>query len=178
MSCETLKTCGPWLQSNGCRRRAMSLVEVMVSITLVAILLVTITMLAVRLRQWDRRVREHVLNGDQLANLAETMRADIRSAASVALQTKKIIVISGGVKPDIRYELQSDDCRRIVKMPGETSGNVETFAIGPGDSWKLEPGPPGRQPAYAITIIPIDSEKVLNRSIPLLVYAALGTDLP
>ena len=62
--------------------------------------------LAVHLRQWDRHVRDHSQHGNQLTNLAETIRADIRRATSVTLPEKKIVAIAGPDSREIRYELQ------------------------------------------------------------------------
>ena len=62
---------------------------------LVSILLSVVGTLAVHLRQWDRQVRDHSQHGNQLADLAETIRADVRRATSVTLPEKKIVAIAG-----------------------------------------------------------------------------------
>jgi type II secretory pathway pseudopilin PulG len=159
-------------------RRATTLIEMMVVVTLVSILLSVIGTLAIRLRQLDRQVRDRIQHGNQLALLAATIRGDVRQATSVTLPAKNIVAISGSDNRDIRYELQSAVCRRIVKSPGETSPKLDTFTIGPAESWKLETAAPGRRPAYTITLEPSDSGKVTFRSAPFFVYAALGIDLP
>jgi hypothetical protein len=133
---------------------------------------------AIHLRQWDRKVRDHSEHGNRLASLAETIRADVRRATSVTLPEKKIVAIAGPGGREIRYELESGGCRRVVKTPGESSPKTETFSIGPADVWKLETIAAGRRPGYAISLERSESDKVNSQSAPFYVYAALGSDLP
>jgi type II secretory pathway pseudopilin PulG len=159
-------------------RRATTLVELLVVVTLVTMLLAIVGSLAVHLRQWDRQVRDHSQHGNQLANLAETLRADVRRATSVALPAKNTVAIVGPQNREIRYEVQSEACRRTVNIPGNTSPKIETFAIGPADSWKLETATPGRRPAYILSLERSDFSKATFRSAPFFVYASLGSDTP
>jgi type II secretory pathway pseudopilin PulG len=169
-----------WLGIRKNRRgcRATTLVELLVVITLVSVLLLVVGTLAVHLRKWDRQVRDHSQRGYQLAILAETIRADVRRARSAALPAKNILAIAGRANRETRYELQLEVCRRVVNIPGETSSKIETFTIGPADSWKLETGAPGRRPAYALWLERSASEKASSRSTPFYVYAVLGSDVP
>jgi type II secretory pathway pseudopilin PulG len=159
-------------------RRAMSLVEVLVVATLVSILFTVIVTLAVHLRQWDRQVRGHSLHTNQLANLAETVRADVRRATSVSQPDKNTVAIVGADNRDIRYEIQPGGCRRVAKAPDDKSPRIETFAIGPADSWKLETAAPGRRPAYSITLERSETDKATSHTAPFFVYAALGSETP
>src|SRR5215213_9564264 len=140
----------PGIRKNVRGRCATTLVELVVVMTLVSIVLLIVGSLAVHLRQWDHRVRDHSQHTSQLAILAETIRADIRRAASVTLPAEKVVAIAGSDKSETRYELQLGICRRVVKTPSGTLPTIETFAIGPADSWKLENAAPGRRPAYTI----------------------------
>jgi type II secretory pathway pseudopilin PulG len=169
---------GPGIRKNDHGRRATTLVELLVVVTLVTILLSIVGSLAVHLRQWDRQVRAHSQHGNQLANLAETLRADFRQATSVTLPAKNTVAIAGPESREIRYELQSEGCRRTVKIPGETSPKIETFAIGSTDSWKLETAAPGRHPACTLSLELSDFGKATSESAPFFVYAALGSDTP
>jgi type II secretory pathway pseudopilin PulG len=169
---------GTGIRKNGHGRRATTLVELLVVVTLVTILLSIVGSLAVHLRQWDRQVRDHSQHGNQLANLAETLRGDVRRATSVTLPEKNTVAIAGPASSEILYELQPEACRRTVKIPGETSPKIETFAIGPADSWKLETAAPGRHPAYTLSLERSDFGKADFQSVPFFVYAALGSDTP
>jgi type II secretory pathway pseudopilin PulG len=168
----------PGIRKNAHGRRATTLVEMLVVVTLLTILLGIVGSLAVHLRQWDRQVRDHSLHGNQLANLAETLRADVRRATGVTLPEKNIVAIVGPEGREIRYELQPDACRRTVKIPGEPTAKTETFAIGPADSWKLEMAAPSRYPAYTLSLERSDFGKATSQSAPFVVYAALGSDTP
>jgi type II secretory pathway pseudopilin PulG len=168
----------PGSRENSRGRRATTLVELLAVTMLVAILLSIVVTLAVRLRQWDRQVRDHSQHANQMADLAEAIRTDMRRATTVALPEKNIIAIAGPDSRETRYELQRGGCRRVLKTPGETSARTESFAIGPADSWKLESAAPGRRPAYTITLERSEIDNATSRSAPFFVYASLGGDLP
>jgi type II secretory pathway pseudopilin PulG len=160
---------------NDRRRRATTLVEVMAVAALMSILFGVVASLAVSLRHWDRQVREHSVRANQLSSLAETIRTDIRRATRVSQIDKKVVAVTGPDKREIRYELQPDGCRRVVKTPGDSSQKVDTFAIGPAEAWKLETATTGRRPAYTITLERSDTNKSSN-SAPFYVYAAIGSE--
>jgi prepilin-type N-terminal cleavage/methylation domain-containing protein len=166
------------IHRNSHNRRAMTLVELLVVVGLVSIVFSIVVLLAVRLRQWDHHVRDHSLHANQMATLADTIRADLRHATSVTLPEKKTVAIASSDRREIRYELQAGGCRRVVKTPGEASPKIETYAIGPAESWKLDTASPGRRPAYTITLGRGDPDKLTTQSAPFFVYAALGSDLP
>jgi type II secretory pathway pseudopilin PulG len=161
----------------GRRRAATTLVELLIVITLVSLLLSIVGTLAVRLRQWDRQMRDRSQHGDQFVKLGESIRADIRRARNVTQPDQKTIAIAGSDSREIRYELESDGCRRTMKSPGNTSSTVDRFAIGAAKSWKLENAASGRRPACTIAL-DLDSEHASSVSAPFFVYAALGADTP
>ncbi len=134
--------------------------------------------LAIHLRQWDRHVRDHSRHSSQLTNLAEMLRADIRRATGLTQPGKKIITLAGPDSREISYELLPDGCRRIVKSPTEKSPKVETFAIGPAHSWKLEAATPGRRSAYSISLERSEADQATSQPVPFFVYAGLGGDMP
>jgi hypothetical protein len=134
--------------------------------------------MAIRLRQWDRSMRDHSQHNSQSTSLAEAIRADIRRATAVTHPEKNIVAIAGPAGSEIRYELHTDGCRRIFKSPSEKSGRIESFAIGPADSWVLETANPGRRPAYTISLARPDVDKATSQPVPFFVYAAVGSDMP
>jgi len=156
----------------------MLLVEVMVAVTLTSILLGVVISLMVALRQWDRRVRDHSVQTEQLAQLAETLRADIRQAVDVSLPVKEtLIVVAPGSNP-VRYELRPEGCRRSVEDPDGTSPKMDVFAIGPVEPWKLERVEGGRRPAIVLSLDKPHADRSVDGPPKLLVYASLGADLP
>jgi type II secretory pathway pseudopilin PulG len=159
-------------------RRATTLVELLVVTTLMTIVLAIVTTLAVRLRQWDRQVREHGQHINQLAALAEAIRADARHASKVVLPEKTTIAIGDSDGREIRYELRPDGCRRVAKAPGAASPEIEIFAIGSAEAWKLDSAEPGLHPAYLLSLERSEPEKANSRPTPFFVYATIGGDKP
>src|SRR5690349_18145152 len=84
-------------------RPGLSLVEVLVVVTLMSVLLGTMTAIAVRLRQWDRQVRDNSLHSDQVAALAESLRSDANSGAELKLLSKDTLAIEDANQREIRY---------------------------------------------------------------------------
>ena len=155
----------------------MTLVEVSVVVVLLSILLGIVIPLAISLRQWDERFRDHSLHSGQLARLAETIRADIRQATGVSLADKKILVIkSSDENNQTRYELMSQGCRRSVGVSGAAPIRSDDFTIGPVTAWSLEQGVAGRRPAFVVTLERPDSDSSKVKLTPLVVIAALGAD--
>lgn len=168
----------PGIRTNCRRRRAMTLVELLVVTTLVSILMAVVGTLAVHLRQWDRHVRDHSQHGTQLTNVAEMIRADIRRATGVTRPEKKILAITAADGREIRYELQPDGCRRTIKSPGDKAVSTEIFAIGLANAWIVEPATPGRRPAYMVSLDRSDTDQATSQPVPFFVYAAIGSETP
>lgn len=161
-----------------CRRAATTLIELLVVITLVSLLLSIVGTLAIRLRHWDRQMRDRSRYSDQLVKLSESMRTDIRRATSVTQPDKKTIAVTSSDHREIRYELAADGCRRLVKSSDKPGPAAETFAIGAAQSWKLDAAAEGRRPAYTIRLEHTDSNPADSTPAPFFVYAALGADTP
>src|SRR5262245_65044424 len=87
-------------------RRGLSLVEMLVVVTLMSMLLATLTTIAVRLRQWDRQIRDNSVHGDQIAALADSLRADAGGGTDLKLLSPDTLVIENTEKREIRYRLQ------------------------------------------------------------------------
>ena len=155
----------------------MTLAEVMVVVALTSILFGVAISLLVGLRDWDRNMRRHSIQNEQLMRLGEVMRADIRQAAEVSLLSENAVVIRSSDEKQVRYELSPEGCRRIVTVSGATKPLTDLYAVGPATSWTLEPGAPGKRPLFAVTLhrTSPDNER---RVAPLLVHAAVGADAP
>jgi hypothetical protein len=135
--------------------------------------------LLVSLRQWDRRLREGSARIEQALRLAQTMRTDIRQGTNVSLPAKDTLVITSNGNTETRYELAADGCRRTVGIADKAATTRDLFSIGNASIWSLENGPPGRR---RMIIVSFDRSDAADdrpaRPVPLLVYAALGADLP
>jgi len=158
-------------------RSGLSLVEVLVVVALMSVLLATMTSIAVRLRQWDRQMRDNSVHSDQLTALAESLRSDATSGAELKLVSKDTLAIEGTDRRETRYTLRPDGCQREVKSADSKSRSANMFTIGRFETWKLEPGPTGRHSAYAISLAHSDSEQAIAR-VPLFVYAVLNGKQP
>jgi hypothetical protein len=178
MQRKPLFTDRPAKQRSCAKRCATTLVELLVVTTLVSILLAVVGTLAIRLRQWDRHVRDHSQHNSQSTSLAAAIRADIRRATGVTRPEKNVVAIAGPDGREIRYELHTDGCRRMSKSSGEKSDRIEQFAIGPADFWIVETANPGRRTAYTISLARPDADKATSQPVPFFVYAAVGSDLP
>lgn len=163
----------------GCRhhghRLAMSLVEVLIVATLTSILCGIAMSLLVGLRDWDRGMREHSQQSEQLIRLGEIMRADIRQASDVSQLSPGVLNIRNSTGQQVRYELAPEGCSRAVSGPEKTNSSSDLYAVGPASSWKLTPGPDGNRPMYTIMLDrghPNDQRRIP----PLLVHAIVGVD--
>jgi prepilin-type N-terminal cleavage/methylation domain-containing protein len=157
-------------------RAAMTLVEVMVAVTVMSIMLGVAISFLIGLKHWDRKVHQFGLRNEQLTRLAESIRTDIRHATDVSLPSGNALVILLPGNKETRYELTPEGCRRLG-MPGDARPLTDLFSVGPATSWTVERDAPGNRSMFVVTLnhTQTDSETQLA---PLLVYAALGADLP
>jgi hypothetical protein len=160
-------------------RNALMLVEVMVVVTLTSIMMGVVISLMIGLQRWDQSFRDRAVQSEQLARLAESVRTDIRSGADVSLPGTHVLQITGQGRGAARYELEAEGCRRVVELPENQATRSEFFAVGRVTSWKLERGPIGRRPLIIVTLDRLSPDDDTARRLPpLLIYAALGADLP
>jgi hypothetical protein len=157
----------------------MTLIEVTVVVALSSIVMGIVISLTVALKQKDRAMRAFAVESERLSELSETLRTDVRRANDLSRPADTMLVMSSPNNSQIQYELTASGCRRTVTKPGEAPTHVDLFAIGPAASWTIEQGPRGRRPLYIVTLHRLasagDGE---SRVAPMLVYAALGADLP
>jgi len=154
----------------------MTLLEVLVAGTIATILLGVVITVADQLRHHDRRIREDGGQADQLVNLARSIRTDMRNASNVSQPEKRVLAIAAENQHEIRYELAGGSCRRVEKTESGPPARVDTFAIGPAASWKLESATPGRRPAYTIRLDMSEKDNVAVRFVPFFLYAPAGND--
>lgn len=160
-------------------RRALMLAEVMVAVALLTIVMGVVVSLLISLRQRDRRLRDSNKRAEQTLRLAEAMRSDIRRATDVSRPTRNILIIDFGGETQARYELAADGCRRSVEIEDQSVTSRDLYSIGPAVAWSLENGPPGRRPMIIVTLDNTDGAyDRQSPAVPLVVYAALGADLP
>jgi hypothetical protein len=157
----------------------MVLVEVLVVTALSTIVMGTVISLAVVMIQRDRAIRSFAVQRERQSELAEKIRTEIRLADDVSLPAETMLVVTAADGTQTRYELTRSGCRRTVTEPGEDKPGFDLFAVGPATSWTLEKGPPGRRPLLIVTLNRAAPNADLDaRPAPLIVYAALGADLP
>jgi hypothetical protein len=163
----------------GCRRSAISLLEVMVVTAVSTVIMGAVIFLAIALKQRDHAVRKLAVESERQSELAETLRSDIRLASDVSLPAETLLVVTAPDGRQMRYELAASGCRRTVVEPGVTAPRVELFLVGAAALWELDNGPAGRRPLRIVTLRrPVATVDARASGMPLLVYAALGADLP
>jgi prepilin-type N-terminal cleavage/methylation domain-containing protein len=160
------------------RRHAMTLAEIMVAVALSSILLGMVISLAVSLQQWDRRLRGNGVRSDNVAQLGEILRSDIRHATEVTMPEQEVIIVTSPDQAKVKYELKPDGCRRTMTPAGSAAESHELFAIGSGTSWQVERDTSGRRPAIAVTLSKSPEDDQARNGSNMYVYAALGADNP
>jgi hypothetical protein len=159
--------------------RGMVLVEVLVVTALSTIVMGTVISLAVVMLQRDRAIRSFAVQRERQSELAEKLRTEIRQAIDVSLPAETMLVVTAVNGAQTRYELTRAGCRQTVTGPGRDNPGIDLFAVGPATSWTLEKGPPGRRPLFIVTLNRAAPNADPDaRPAPLIVYAALGADLP
>jgi hypothetical protein len=159
--------------------QAMVLIEMIVVAALAAMVMGVVISLTVALKKRDQAIRAFGVQCTRQSELAELLRTDIRQASDVSLPAETMLVITGVDGRGSRYELTATGCRRTVTTPGEGQPGLDWFAVGPATSWTLEEGSPGQRPLFMVTLNYADSKSAKgSRQLPMLVYAALGADLP
>ena len=156
----------------------MTLIEILVVVVLSSLVMGVIVTFAVALQRSDRNVRSLAVRGEQRSELAESLRSDIRRSAQVSLTSAKKLAMKLADGGEIQYELVDRGCRRIVNAGGD-SPERGLFAVGDAESWELEQEEAGRRPLLIVTLHSTKADKKSKMDSPsLLVYAALGADLP
>ena len=162
-------------QQNHRDRAAFTLVEMIVVITLSAIVFGIVVPLAQSLMRWDQISRTRGLHGEQLAELAELIRADIRHGTDASLEAGGSLVVTSSAGEPIRYELDNEGVRRVVVGGRSAESRTDLLTIGGTQSWKIEKTATGRRPLILVTLERAPTE---DPPTPFLVQAELGADLP
>jgi hypothetical protein len=133
----------------------------------------------IALQRSDRNMRSVALSIERLSELAEALRSDLRQAEATSLQSTKKLAINLGGGREIEYELADRGCLRVVAAQGSLPPAREFFAVGFAEKWQLEHKAGGRRPLAMVTMQFAERDKESeSRPAPLVVYAALGADLP
>lgn len=156
----------------------MTLIEVLVVVVLSSLVMGVVISFAVALQRSDRNVRAYAVRGERLSELGAALRSDLRQAADASQPQSKTLAIKLAGGHEITYELVVGGCSRVGGA-ADPFPEREFFAIGAAESWTLEQGAPGRRPLImvAMNFARTDKERE-SQPAPLLVYAALGADLP
>lgn len=156
--------------------RGFSLIEVLVVVTLSTVVVGTAISLLIGMQQWDRRFRGRGVECERLLELAETLRADIRSAAAVTSPAAEELLIEFGDGSEARYSLDGRGCTRSVESVDAAGQRTELYAIGNTLKWNLDRDTSGRRPLIHVTVERSGETPRSPRRVPLLVYGALGAD--
>jgi prepilin-type N-terminal cleavage/methylation domain-containing protein len=156
-------------------RAAFTLVEMVVVITLSAVVFGIVVPLAESLMRRDQISRTRGLHGEQLADLAELIRTDIRHGTDASLDAGDSLVVTTSEGAPIRYELDNEGIRRAVVGGPSAESHTDLLTIGGTQSWKVEKTATGRRPLILVKLerAPTDAPPA-----PFLVQAELGADLP
>jgi type II secretory pathway pseudopilin PulG len=160
-------------------RSAMTLIEVLVVVVLSSLVMGVVISFTVALQRSDRNMRSFAVRIERLSQLAEALRSDLRQAEETSLRSAKQLAINLGGGREIQYELADRGCLRVVTAEGDSPQAREFFAVGSAEIWQLEREAGGRRPLAMVTMqfTQRDNERE-SRPAPLVVYAALGADLP
>jgi prepilin-type N-terminal cleavage/methylation domain-containing protein len=160
-------------------RSAMTLIEVLVVVVLSSLVMSVVISFTVALQRSDRNMRSFAVRIERLSELAEALRSDLRQAGETSLRSANQLAINLGGGREIQYELADRGCLRVATAEGSFPPAREFFAVGPAKKWQLEREAGGRRPLAMVTLHFAERDKESeSRPPPLLVYAALGADLP
>ena len=156
----------------------MTLIEVMVVVVVSSLVMGVVISFAVALQRSDRNVRAYAVRGERLSELASALRSDLRQAADILRPTASTLQIKLAGGREIHYELIDGGCRRVGGSE-QLWPDREFFAVGNAESWTLERTALDRRPLIMVTMNSAKKdEENESQPAPLLVYAALGADLP
>ena len=156
----------------------MTLIEVLVVVVLSSLVMGVVISFAVALQQSDRKVSASAVRGERWSELGAALRSDLRLAAEASLPEPKTLAIKLAGGREINYELVDGGCRRVGGA-ADPFPDREFFAIGAVKSWTLDRGTTGRRPMIMATLNFAKNDKEHeSQPAPMLVYAALGADLP
>jgi hypothetical protein len=157
----------------------MTLIEVLVVVVLSSLVMGVVIPFAVALQRSDRNARAFAIRGDRSFELASALRSDLRQATDASLPSPKTLAINLAGGREIEYELVDGGCRRVGRATDRSLAEREYFAIGASESWTLERTATGICPLIMLTVNFAETDKERqSQPAPLLVYAALGADLP
>jgi type II secretory pathway pseudopilin PulG len=160
------------------RRTAFTLVETIVVTVVSSLVLGIVVSLLVALQRHDQSMRRNSLRNDQMARLAEAIRADVRSGTKVTIPAIGELVVAGTSAGDVHYKIVTEGCERTTSAGDSPATTRELLSVGPATAWQVEFGPDGRKPLQIVSLIRKD-DIAGGASRPLvIIQAALGADAP
>jgi prepilin-type N-terminal cleavage/methylation domain-containing protein len=160
-------------------RSAMTLIEVLVVVVLSSLVMSVVISFTVALQRSDRNMRSFAVRIERLGDLAEALRSDLRQAEETSLRSANQLAINLDGGGEIQYELADRGCLRVATTEGSFPPAREFFAVGAAEKWHLEREAGVRRPLAMVTLHFAERDKESeSRPAPLVVYAALGADLP
>jgi type II secretory pathway pseudopilin PulG len=158
------------------RRAAFTLVETIVVTAVSSVVLGIVVSLLVALQRHDQSIRRHAFRNDQVARLAEAVRADIRRGTTVAAPSANEFVVAGVGGGDIHFKIAPEGCARTTTANAGATPSRELFSVGPASAWQIDSEHAGRKPLYTVSLVGKD-DMAGEASKPLVVVqAALGAD--
>jgi prepilin-type N-terminal cleavage/methylation domain-containing protein len=158
-------------------RAAFTLVEMVVVVALSAVLLGIVISLAQSLMRWDQLSHTRGVRGEQLAELAELLRTDVRHGTDLLIVAGGPLVVTSSAGKQIRYDLEKEGCRRTIVSDGTAESRTDLLTIGEAQTWTIEKTVTGRRPLILITLERVAIADPPTAPTPFLVQAELGADL-
>ena len=125
------------LQATRLRRRASSLVEVLVVISLTGLMFgVVVTTLASLLRH-QQATRTRVAERSEIIRLTDALRSDLRRGAQLSQPNPMTLEVVPTTGFKVRYEISGDKCLRQVVPDWWGRPRHEGFTIGPVSGIRL-----------------------------------------
>ena len=156
----------------------MTLAEVSVAIAVSAFLLgIAVTML-VRLQRWDARFRDEAITTQQVTELAELIRKDVRSATNVALKSPQVLIVDMQDERHVHYELTPEGCLRIVEHPIGMEEQRDLFRVGAELIWDVDTSQTGVRPNVTVALERRSNEPTVGKRTIVIASGNRGADLP
>lgn len=159
------------------RRAAFTLVETVVVAVVSSLVLGIVVSLLVALQRHDQSIRRHSLRNDQVARLAEAVRADVRRGTTVAAPSADELVVDGVGGGNVHYKIVAEGCERTTIATDSETPTRELFSVGSASAWQIEFGPAGRRPLYTVSLLSEDDFAGESSKSLVVVQAALGAEV-
>lgn len=157
------------------RRGSFSLIEVLVSITLTAVLFGSTAILTVLLFRLERTGRSDLAETMTMGRLVAEFRSDVHAAIHAEFEGD-LLLLQGWDDQRVHYRIEDEALIRREGIPGGTD-RVERYRLRPGNRARWEPNDEDRAGPIVLVIesAGAQTEPSLRRS-PIRVEAMPGRD--